>query len=477
MSRKPNNRIKTIKYRILQEDIYHLVNNTTQLFRELVSFFIAIIKEKPDILKIKGINKQQSAIEKLVHKTKSNINPPYNIDSIGNNIPAYFRRSAINTALGIAQSWNGNYKRWLNGRKKKPPVLRKENNQFPTYFKGMYKEFTQKNVMLKLYTGSSWVWRKVRISTTQHISDNITELSVKLIIKNRRAYIHRSIGKPKPKRAADLDKVVAVDLNIKRTAVMAVVGRDGRIHKTRFINTQKDNRRRKFYLDNITRRLAITKIIPEEESFCKGRWEKVHHFNENLSHTISKTIVEFAKDNNCKIIVFEHLDNLKPEKGSRSRYLNSKLMYWLKGSIYRKTYYKARWDGIWTTRVNPRNTSKLCNRHNEIFHYSKVYGTRRPTQSSFVCDVCSYEADADFNACVNIARRFYSRDYQLKALSSDAQAWQEATRFLLGCMNPLYFGPGKIDKDAVGTSSLDLRLAPYLGQKEVPGLTGNLPYL
>ena len=473
MSKKRNKQSKTVRYRVLQDDIHPLVERTTELFRRLVSFCIEVIKEHPDILEAGNLHNQQSIVEKLVHKTKNNPNPPHDIDSISKNIPAYFRRNAINTAIGIAQSWYSNYRRWLNnGKKKRPPVLRPGNNQHPVYFKGMYKDFNKDTVMLKLYTGSSWVWRKVRISTTQKVPEGAKALSIKLVLKDGKSYIHRSFEKEKSRTCVTFpDRVVTVDLNLERTVVMAVVGRDGRVHKTKFISTRKDNRRRKFYLEAITRRLSITKTIPEGQSFCKERWKKIRHFNDNISHVLSRRIVDFAKDNGCRVIVFEHLGKLRPEKGSKSRYLNSRLMYWLKGDIYKKTSYKAQWDGIWTTRVSPKNTSKLCSRHHDIFNYLDINGTKRPSQSRFVCETCGYELDADLNACINIARKFYARDSQLKALGGDTQAWQEAIRFLSGCMNPLYSGLGKLGMDC-GRDYVPIS-APYPYPRQVEVLRIN----
>ena len=101
------------------------------------------------------------------------------------------------------------------------------------------------------------------------------------------------------------------------------------------------------------------------------------------------------------------------------------------------------------------------------FNYQDVYGSKRPGQSRFVCEICGYELDADLNACINIARRFYARDSRLKALGGDTQAWQEAICFLSGRMNPLYSGPGKLGMDC-GRDYVPISAPyPYPGQVEV----------
>jgi len=51
---------------------------------------------------------------------------------------------------------------------------------------------------------------------------------------------------------------------------------------------------------------------------------------------------------------------LKPVKGKYSKRSNERRSYWLKGRIYSYVQYKAYEYGIVTTRVNPKNTSRLC---------------------------------------------------------------------------------------------------------------------
>lgn len=476
MNRNKSRLNKTIKYRTFlvastNKDIVFLYQKTTELYRRCVSFCLMVLKDNLEILETTdSLRYQQQAVERLIHRTKNN-EPIYDLSQVEENIPAYFSRAFINTALGIAQSWYSNYNRWVkNGRKGRPPVLRTENRQWPVYYKGMYKEFTKETVMLKLYTGKSWAWRKVRISTTQKIQEDAKEQSVKIVIKGGHGYLHRTYELNKKKVKAVRDKVLAVDLNIDRAVVMVVIGRDGRVYSSKFINTREDNRRRKFYLEAITERQAKTRIIPEGCTFCKRLWEKVHNFNENLSDTLSRRIVDFAKEHGCTTIVFEHLEKLRPDKRNRASYFNSKLMYWLKGSIYRKTYYKAKWEGLWTTRVNPRWTSTFCNLHHDIYNYRESGGTSRPVQNRFVCSICNCSVDADFNACINIARRFFSRHSEIKALNGDIEAWQGAIRFLSGRMNPLYSGLGD---HRFGTDGATLHVSapyPYPRQVKVPGI-------
>ncbi|WP_207714450.1 hypothetical protein [Scytonema sp. UIC 10036] len=76
--------------------------------------------------------------------------------------------------------------------------------------------------------------------------------------------------------------------------------------------------------------------------------------------SIAREIVEFALAWNCSVISFEHLKNLKPCKGKYSRRSNQKRAYWLKSKVFHEVSRIAFQDyGILTTRVNPRDTSRL----------------------------------------------------------------------------------------------------------------------
>ncbi len=476
MSKKQSRKtVRTIRYRIL-DDVLPLAEQTVKLYRSAASHCLSVLKENTELLRVKDDPKEAPAgkydlfitVERLIHRTRGNPDPAYPLDAVGRNIPAYCRRSAINSAIGTARSWHANYENWASrGEKKHPPALHTENSKWPVLYKGIYKEFKGKSVLLKLYTGKAWVWRKVLISTTTDIPENSKEQSMALVVKGGRCYLHRTVEYKTEKRRAVRDKVITIDLNIDRTVVMAAVGRDGRIYGVEFIDTRKDNRRRKFYLEAITRKQSETGVIKEDEVFCKDLWQKVRCFNEDMSHKLSRRIVDFAGQHGCTTIVFEHLGKLGPKKGTRSARLNLKLMYWLKGSIYGKTSYKAKGEGMWATRVNPFLTSQACSRHQNIFDLRNAVRVKRSIQSRIECTVCGYKADADFNACVNIARKYFSRESELKALGGNVEACHEAIRFLSRCMDPLFVVPGNNgNRMDVATPHMS-ELFPYPGQPEV----------
>ena len=63
--------------------------------------------------------------------------------------------------------------------------------------------------------------------------------------------------------------------------------------------------------------------------------------------------------------------------------------------------YKAEMAGVHVISVDPRNTSRTCNK---CGHCDKA---NRKSQSEFVCQSCGHSENADLNAAKNIRDRAY----------------------------------------------------------------------
>ena len=87
------------------------------LFNLVVAFYFEVIQAHEGILALK--NKEAlTALEKLTHTTESNPNPITPLTDLAPDIPALFRRAAINAALGSARSFFSSLKQW-RARKEK----------------------------------------------------------------------------------------------------------------------------------------------------------------------------------------------------------------------------------------------------------------------------------------------------------------------------------------------------------------------
>ena len=77
-----------------------------------------------------------------------------------------------------------------------------------------------------------------------------------------------------------------------------------------------------------------TGIIEEGEQDNGALWKKIRNVDEQVAHLVSARIVQFAKEHEATVLVFEHLGNLKPTKGKYSKRGNEKRAFWMKGRIF-----------------------------------------------------------------------------------------------------------------------------------------------
>src|ERR1044071_4544871 len=95
---------------IQQLETRHLdwVEATKLLFNEAVAFYFEIIQGHELLLEL-ATKQMLTELEKL---TITTINTPQPVLPLSWELPAYFRRAAINTAIGIARSFYSNLKGW-----------------------------------------------------------------------------------------------------------------------------------------------------------------------------------------------------------------------------------------------------------------------------------------------------------------------------------------------------------------------------
>src|SRR5215470_16226367 len=101
------------------------------LYNRVVSFYFDCIQAHAGILALN--NKEAlTALEKLTHATEANPHPIMPLVDIAPDIPAMFRRAAINAALGSARSFFSSLTKWR---------LRKEQYEAKPGKKGKKRSF------------------------------------------------------------------------------------------------------------------------------------------------------------------------------------------------------------------------------------------------------------------------------------------------------------------------------------------------
>src|SRR5581483_9525937 len=87
------------------------------LFNTVAAFYFDVIQAHEKVLELKT-KEALTALERLTHETSKNPHPVMPLSTIREDIPAMFRRAAINAALGSARSFSAHLKRWRTRKEK-----------------------------------------------------------------------------------------------------------------------------------------------------------------------------------------------------------------------------------------------------------------------------------------------------------------------------------------------------------------------
>lgn len=422
---------KTIRQQLdYRPEIADWLERTHILFNRVVAFYFEVIEVHPDVLEL-DIQTALTTLEHLTHRTKTNPTPLMPDISVADNLPALVRRSAIRAALGAARSYHANLDRWREEKeraagkgkkfKKKPPVPPGSWNVSVTCYNGMWKQRMDSSIMLKLWTGTSWCWVKFRV-TGRELPDGWESLSPQIVKHGKEWWLHTHIKKnvttpetveKQMKSTPDL-RVCAVKLNESDSlAVCTIQTREGTTLATRFIRGGRQlNGFRKSSLGRIARRRNDTGIITQGEPDNIRLWDRIHHLDEQVAHTVSRRIVEFARVHGASLLVFEYLIPYHLQQGSFSRRGNEKYAYWLRSKIFHYSQYKAWAEGIITCRVSSRDTGRecaLCKAQITRYREGQTLPDNTPEGHLVRCASCGMRGNADRNASLNIGQKLFAR--------------------------------------------------------------------
>jgi putative transposase len=328
---------KTIKQKLGYKSAQSSYFATTKtLFNQVAAFYFEVIQTHEGLLDLS--NKEAlTSLEKLTHTTEKNPHPLMPLSEVAEDLPAMFRRAAIHAALGSARSFFAQLKKWRTKKEKaqakgkqfreRPPVPPRTWNKSATLYAGMWKERKQGSILLKVWTGTCWSWLKCRL-TGREVPTAVENGSPSLVRRGKQWWLHTPVerqftGPPKIAKQVTTDpdtRICAVDLNLDtHLAVCTVQTVEGTILATKFISGGREiSGFRKQLLGRIARNRHQTGLIAEGEQDNKALWRKISHADENLSHRVSARIVQFAREHEATILVFEVRSvDLKPAAKSR----------------------------------------------------------------------------------------------------------------------------------------------------------------
>ncbi len=214
-------------------------------------------------------------------------------------VPLYFRRAAINAAIAAAKSALA-----------RGETESSEFHQSITYYKGMYKDLTDRSVALKVWNGEKWVWTECKLSGN-HIPKDAQVMSPSVVVKEKTLELHVPVkeevsdGRNAKERMAAGEKICAVVFtNEDACVVCCAADRYGDpIGRALFIRGGKEYAH--------TCRQVVEKLEKSRESTAhdgnakadQKYWMRLKHLNDSFSHLFSRKVIDYCVEQGAKVLV------------------------------------------------------------------------------------------------------------------------------------------------------------------------------
>ncbi len=375
---------------------------TKRVYNLILSYYYRLLMEKPEIWDGPG-QKLLRQLELLTigsrgqDKTEILYPLPYE------KIPLYFRRAAINDAIRLFKSYRSGEE---NGSQ---PA--EDFQAAPIFYKGMYKDFTEAGISLKLWNGEKWVWEACTLDTCKRsLPEGGSYLSPTLKLEEKRAMLHVPVRQPvedvrtvKERFPGEKKLCSAVFPENDCMAALVVLNKAGIYEESLFIRGGKQFlHKKKRLLNRIQKNRASMGMdnqrvgqLEEENKYLK---RKIRNLSENYAHKVSRRIVDFCKEREISILV---VPNYKAA-------LNGNSYDWLGRRIIQYLRYKAFQEGMVVTSVGVGNTAFVCYQCGQAVKRSPETpgcGRNYSGWENYICPN-GHKGNVHFNAAINLGRRF-----------------------------------------------------------------------
>ncbi|MCB6569661.1 hypothetical protein LI142_09150 [Eubacterium limosum] len=388
---------------------------TQSLFDAVLAFYYKLLEKQPETLELSNQNLLRHLELQTIKQrdgTKPEIPLPFE------KIPLYFRRAAINAAISMYRSYMGKLKTWAEKQiKNEKPSPPKRLHMSMLYYKGMYKDFDEKSILLKLYTGRAWAWVKHRY-TGRPFPENAELMSPTIVIKKKKVMLHIPVkeivedARTAKERVKQHESFVAVALTTSDTlAVCTTIQADGSASHPYFIKGGKELAHRRKQLLGYTKRSSAPENVNGRPNL--KYYQKITRVTDHYAHEVSRKIVDYAVRQGAKLIVMPGYSN-SFAKGTLP-YLKTNVMDFIGRRIIRYTSYKAWQAGIVVTFNSVGNAKKECYHCGSvIYKYNAEY--QPPSQNfyggkNFRCKE-GHKGSTALNTARNIGKSFYGAFYE-----------------------------------------------------------------
>ena len=400
---------------------------TQSLFDAVLAFYYKLLEKQPEALSLTN----QNLLRHLELQTiKQRDGTPPETPLPFEKIPLYFRRAAINAAISMYRSYMGKLKAWQEGPiKRGKPSPPKCLHMSMLYYKGMYKDFDEKSILLKLNTGKTWAWVKHRY-TGRPFPENAERMSPTIVIKKKKVMLHIPVkeivedSRTAKERVQQNEKFVAVALTGSDSlAVCTTIEADGRATAPYFIKGGKELAHRRKLLLGYTKRGSAGNdmthtvgnaalSVPQEHRPNAKYYEKITRITDHYAHEVSRKIVDYAIKQGAKLIVLPELKESFNQ--AKKPYLGKTPYDFIGRRIARYVQYKAWQQGLVAMTSKPYYASTRCYhcdapiaKHNTEYQNpsSNFYGGK-----NFVCKE-GHRGSTALNSARNLGKGFYERFY------------------------------------------------------------------
>lgn len=328
------------------------LGKTQGLYNEVLKFYYDLFLERREL---QSLHSHQAArsLEVLTIIGRDKQSVPYPLPFV--KLPLYFRRAALNAAIAAGKSYLS-----VSGMKKPAEQF----HQLVTFYKGTYRDFTEKAITLKVWNGEAWKWVKCGL-TGNYLPEEAECLSPSVGIKGKNAILTVPVReevkdgrKAKERMKEKLNICVLQFTNRDALAVCLVMNEKGQKQKIFFLRGGAK------YAHSC--RLLVKKIEKSEASSGnqkvnqpnKKYWVKLKNISDYFSNTISRQIINICTNNNVSIIVLPKYSEqyMKIVMASAQNLSPLHLTYRIRNQLA----YKAWREGILILEVDASYTSSVC---------------------------------------------------------------------------------------------------------------------
>lgn len=345
---------------------------TRQLYVTVVSHFFAVLQKKQELLDLSDFLLLR-ALETLCIGTKDMKKagevPEFPLKDVPK-IPLYFRRSAINAAIDLARKKAAVQKLYAEATEqdfRRVPMV---------FYQGMYREFGENSIELKLYDGQAWKWVTYPF-TGRKFPAEAKRLSPILMLEKKTAWLEVPLSFPVSdirtvkERMKEEERILAVafpDADIMAAAVIFTKEGEEQTYRLFYGGRRKEHQRREI-LSQIAKSQKSRGILDgkyakdSKESLPRRSsqenlhlFEKLEQINTYYIHKISRELVEYCLEQHIKVIV---VPNYESDNMADRKQVDIELYRWLGRGIIKKLKYKAFQQGIVVTTVRPYGLSHV----------------------------------------------------------------------------------------------------------------------